>query len=108
MHTIIAIGTIYGGLLLIGGIIAYATKGSTISLVTGGIIGLAVLAATWAMSHGKRWAWFGVVMVAAVLAMYFGAGFVSSGDWMPAGSVGALSVVAAVMLLLLGRRQRWQ
>jgi uncharacterized membrane protein (UPF0136 family) len=95
-------------LLPIGGTVAYATKGSTISPVTGGIIGLAALADAWAMYHGKRWAWFGVVMVAAVLATYFGAGFVSSRDRVPAGFVGALSLIAAVMLLPLRWRQRWQ
>ena len=69
MKGVVVVGAIYGGILLAGGIFAYFTKGSTVSLVSGGLVGLAVLAAARAMSRGKRWAWHGAVGIAAALAV---------------------------------------
>jgi uncharacterized membrane protein (UPF0136 family) len=102
------VGAIYGGLLLVGGIIGYAAQGSIASIVMGGLTGLAALASAWGMFHGSRWGWYGALGVAIALTVYFGNTFWQSRDWMPAGSIGALSLTATLLLVYLVRRDRRQ
>jgi uncharacterized membrane protein (UPF0136 family) len=60
------------------------------------------------MFHGSRWGWYGALGIATALTVYFGNTFWQSRDWMPAGSIGALSLTAAALLAYLGRRDRKQ
>jgi len=108
MKTAATVGATYGGLLLVGGIVGYAAQGSLASIVMGGLAGLAALASAWGMFHGSRWGWYGAVGIATALTVYFGNTFWQSRDWMPAGSIGALSLTVAALLVYLGRRDRRQ
>jgi uncharacterized membrane protein (UPF0136 family) len=108
MKTAATVGAIYGGLLLVGGIIGYAAQGSIPSLVMGGLAGVVALASAWGMLHDSRWGWYGALGIAIALTLYFGNTFWQSRDWMPAGSIGALSLTAAALLVYLGRRNRGQ
>ena len=108
MKTAATVGAIYGGLLLVGGIIGYAAQGSIPSLVVGGLAGVVALASAWGMLHDSRWGWYGALGIAIALTVYFGNTFWQSWDWMPAGSIGALSLMAAALLVYLGRRDRRQ
>jgi uncharacterized membrane protein (UPF0136 family) len=54
MKTAVTVGAIYGGLLLVGGIIGYAAQGSIASIVMGGLAGLAALASAWGMFHSAE------------------------------------------------------
>lgn len=74
----------------------------------GGLAGLAALASAGGMFHGSRWGWYGALGIATALTVDFGNTFWQSRDWMPAGSIGPLSLTAAALLAYLGRRDRKQ
>jgi len=94
----------YGALVLVGGLIGYATKASVPSLVAGGAFGIALLVSAWAMLKGKTSGWYVALGLAGILTLYFGNQYWQGGVLMPAGLMAALSLLALILFVVLRRR----
>ena len=91
---------IYGILIAVGGYMGYR-KGSTASLIAGGVSGIALVGAAVAMMKGAYTAgWWVSLIVAAILLIRFGKGALSEGfKMMPGGMVIILSIIVIAALL---------
>ncbi len=91
---------IYGILIAVGGYMGYR-KGSTASLIAGGVSGIALVGAAVAMMKGAYSAgWWISLIVAALLLIRFGKGALSEGfKMMPGGMVIILSIIVIAALL---------
>jgi uncharacterized membrane protein (UPF0136 family) len=88
---------VFGVLTLAGGIMGYVKAGSVISIVTGVISGLLLVAAALLLPQQLM---AGLIIAAAVsvlLAAQFVPKFLRTGSAMPAGLMSALSVIAIVL-----------
>ncbi len=103
MKTVAVIGLVYGGLVLAGGLIGYATTGSLPSAVAGGAFGIAILGSAIAMLKGKTGGWYAALGLTAVLTLFFGIRLWQGGAFMPTGLMATLSVIAVVLLVVLRR-----
>ena len=92
---------VYGILVAVGGVMGYVKKGSTPSLIAGGISGLALVASAVAMMRGAYTVgWWISLIVALLLLGRFGKVALTSGfKMMPGGLVIILSVITIVVLL---------
>ena len=91
---------IYGILTIIGGVIGYATKGSTVSLMAGGISGLLILLCAFAYLKGQRAGIIGLAVMAVALLGFFTPRFLEHFAFMPAGLMVVLSIIALIGSLL--------
>ena len=98
------VGMIFGALVLVGGVIGYATKASVPSLVAGSGFGIALLVSAWAMLKGKTIGWYVALGLAAIIALYLGNQYWQGGVLMPAGLMAALSLLALVLFVVLPLR----
>ncbi|KAL0320791.1 UNVERIFIED_CONTAM: protein FATTY ACID EXPORT 5 [Sesamum radiatum] len=91
----------YGLLLVCGGVIGYAKKGSTASLAGGTGAGLLLVLAGYLslQAFHKRknsyFAWILETVIAAILAFIMGQRYMQTGKIMPAGIVAAISALMA-------------
>jgi len=92
---------VYGILVAVGGVMGYVKKGSTPSLIAGGISGLALVASAVAMMRGAYTVgWWISLIVALLLLGRFGKVALTNGfKMMPGGLVIILSVITIVVLL---------
>ena len=98
-------GTIpLGALCLLGGVIGYIAKGSTVSLLAGGGSGVSLLALGWTSmqrykKNKERFVQVGAsLLICAVLAVVMGKRSLDSGKVMPGGLVSACSMAAVGIL----------
>ena len=103
MRTAGVVILLYGLLVLGGGIIGYATAGSMASLVAGGAFGLGLLASGLGVRRGKRLGFIFAPLVTLLLTVFFVYRFVQSGDFIPSGLMGVVSLVALVLYFALRR-----
>lgn len=93
----IAMG-LYGALMLIGGIMGYATAQSVPSLIAGIVSGI-LIAVAFVVSRTQPKAGFGLgAVVAVVLAIEFFRRFQVTGKVMPSAMLCAVSVLAALII----------
>ncbi|KAK4386982.1 protein FATTY ACID EXPORT 6 [Sesamum angolense] len=91
----------YGLLLVCGGVIGYAKKGSTASLAGGTGAGLLLVLAGYLSLqafHKRKNSYFALILetvIAAILAFIMGQRYMQTGKIMPAGIVAAISVIMA-------------
>lgn len=104
MTAMAVIGLMYRLVVLVGGVVGYAMKGSLPSILAGGAFGIALLASAWAMLKGKAIGWYAALGLAAALALFFGNRYWQEGVLMPAGLIAALSLLAAILFIVLPRR----
>jgi uncharacterized membrane protein (UPF0136 family) len=92
---------IYGILIAVGGVMGYR-KGSTASLIAGGLAGIALVGAAVAMMKNAYSAgWWISLIVALVLLGRFGSAALSKGfKMMPDGMVIILSIIVIAALLM--------
>jgi uncharacterized membrane protein (UPF0136 family) len=93
---------IYGVLVAVGGVMGYVKKGSTPSLIAGGISGIVLVGSAVAMMKGAYYTtgWWISLIVALLLLGRFGKGALSQGfEWWPGGVVIILSIITIVVLL---------
>ena len=91
---------IFGGLTIVGGLMGFIKKGSAISLVAGGLCGvLLFIAALWLKEKPQNGLILGAV-VSLALAGQFIPAFIKKFNWMPAGLMAVLSVVALIVTAL--------
>ncbi|KAG2217686.1 hypothetical protein INT45_008337 [Circinella minor] len=94
------IGYSYSALVLIGGAIGYLKAGSTASLISGTVFGLAAGFGSYQVSNNPKNVVFALV-VSILLFIGMGIRFNKSGKFMPAGLVTILSLL---MTLRYGSR----
>ena len=91
---------VFGALTIAGGIMGFVKKGSYISLVAGGLCGvLFFIAALWLKEKPQNGLILGAV-VSLALAGQFVPAFLKKFNWMPAGLMAVLSVIALIVTLL--------
>src|SRR5262245_59096582 len=89
---------VYGALIVLGGLSAFAKAKSRVSLVVGGFAGLVLVicgALNWMGSHGAAYA--GIVMT-VILMLLFGLRYRRTKKVRPAGVMMVLSLIVAVAL----------
>src|ERR1700761_2276780 len=89
---------LYALLVLIGGIIGYATKGSFGSLIAGGIFAFLIGVAAWQMRKGSPTAYWAGVALVTFLGAFFSYRLYLTGSFMPAGLMIICSLVALLIL----------
>lgn len=105
MTAMAVIGLMYGLVVLVGGVVGYAMKGSLPSIVAGGAFGIALLASAWAMQRGKAIGWYAALGLAAALALFFGNQYWQGGILFPAGLMAVTSLITLILLVILRRRE---
>ena len=96
---------IYGILIAGGGVMGYVKAHSMPSLIAGGISGIALLGAAWAMMKGPYSAgWWISIIVSVLLLGRFAIAARSGFKMMPGGMVIILSII--VIAALLANRTR--
>jgi uncharacterized membrane protein (UPF0136 family) len=91
---------IFGLLTIVGGVIGYVKAGSTISIVTGAIAGLALLVAAYLLPGNPALGLTIAGLVSIILAGWFIYSFMGTGKVMPAGLMSALSVIGVIMAIV--------
>ena len=91
---------IFGLLTIIGGVIGYASKGSTASIVAGSISGILLLLGAYLLGSNVTAGLAIVGIVSILLAGRFLPAFMKGGGFMPAGMMAILSVIGIVMAIL--------
>jgi uncharacterized membrane protein (UPF0136 family) len=101
MHWIAAgVTGIYGLVSLIGGIMGYM-KGSTVSLIAGGIAGILLLICAFGVPRLPVWSLAGAIVVSLALLGKFGVAVVSNFDLSErAGVVAFVMTVGGVLVIL--------
>ncbi len=91
----------YSVSVLLAGLVGYAWKGSVVSLVLSMIAaGLLAMASVW-LARGRLTGGFLAGVTALVLGLFFGYGFISSGEFFPGGAMLLVSF-AALFFVLIG------
>ena len=101
-----AVLVIYAVLMLLGGLMGYRTAGSKASLIAGIASSVALFGAlAWSRSRPASGFIAGAV-VALALTVVFGIRLAKTGNFMPAGMLMVVSVLALMVLALAGFRNR--
>ena len=95
---------VYGIVLIVGGVMGQVKSGSTVSLVAGGICGLASLVALWVSLSDPAQGFLIGAMLALLLTGIFLSRFFRSRKFMPAGMVLLLSIVVGILLVVIRQR----
>lgn len=99
MNSAIVAAIAYGILAIVGGIIGYLQAQSRMSLISGSISGLLLLAAAGLQLQGYTWGLPFAAGVTAILVVFFTRRLVKTKKFMPAGLMIALGTVTLIILL---------
>jgi uncharacterized membrane protein (UPF0136 family) len=91
---------IFGLLTIVGGVIGYVKAGSMISIVTGTIAGVALLAAAFLLSGNMPLALMIAGLVSILLAGRFIPHFMKTGKLMPDGLMAVLGAIGVVVAIV--------
>jgi uncharacterized membrane protein (UPF0136 family) len=91
---------IFGLLTIVGGVIGYASKGSTASIVAGSISGILLLLAAFLLPDRAVAGLAIAGIVSLLLAGRFIPAFMKGGGFMPAGMMSILGVIGVIMAIL--------
>lgn len=94
---------LFGLLVLVGGIIGYATAGSMASLIAGSAFGLGLLASGMGVSRGKKVGFLFAPLLTLLLIVLLGYRSVETGEFVPSGLIAVLGVVALALYFTLRR-----
>ncbi len=95
----IALGA-YGLLLILGGIIGKTKSGSTVSLITGGVFGVASIFAMWLSTKDPGQGLLIGAMLALLLTGVFLSRLLRTRKWVPTGVLLLLSLAVGVLLVV--------
>ena len=98
MNTLAIVAGVYGGLILLGGVMGFIKGKSKVSLVTGILFGIALIECGVLIHQGVAFATVTATMLAAVLVLVFAMRFVKTRKVMPAAVLAIMSLVAAAWL----------
>jgi uncharacterized membrane protein (UPF0136 family) len=91
---------IFGLLTIIGGVIGYVKAGSTISIISGAIAGIALIVAAFLLPGNAAVGLIMAGVVSVLLAGRFIPHFMKSGKIMPDALMAALSLIGVVMAIV--------
>jgi uncharacterized membrane protein (UPF0136 family) len=91
---------IFGLLTIIGGVIGYVKAGSTISIISGAIAGIALIVAAFLLPGNVALGLIIAGVVSVLLAGRFIPHFMKSGKIMPDALMAALSLIGVVMAIV--------
>jgi uncharacterized membrane protein (UPF0136 family) len=89
----------YGILAIVGGIIGYAQAQSKISLLSGGLSGVALVVSAILQLQGQGWAAFLAIGVTAILILAFVMRLAKTRKFMPAGLMMLLGIPTLGVML---------
>ena len=95
--------SVYGLLVLGGGIIGYTASGSMASVIAGGAFGLGLLASGVGVLRGKDMGFLMAPILTVLLTMFFGYRFVQSGALILSGLMAALGLGTVILYFALRR-----
>ncbi len=95
---------VYAIIVFIGGMIGYATAGSSASAISGAVCGVLMLAAGIGTILGKRTAAMLALAITFILDGFFSYRFMLSFSFMPAGMMAVLTL-AALIIQVVGLRR---
>lgn len=95
---------VFGIMTLLGGIIGYIQAGSTMSLITGSVSGLAIIASAVAYLKGKAFGYYALLALSTLLGGFFIYRLLETGKPMPA--VIIISFAAVTLIGLLVKRDQ--
>lgn len=96
----------FGVVIMAGGIVGYLQSQSLISLITGSLFGLALLASAFAITRGVRVAHYVALLLAATLTAFFHWRFVKTEVFLPSGLLAIISCFVSVALLVFRPRKK--
>ena len=99
MHTASTIVTIYAALVILGGLFGFLKAKSLPSLIMGGVGGLALIAAGYALGHGLAWGLPLALVLSAGLLVFFSLRYSRTRAFMPGGLMAILSLLTLVGVL---------
>jgi uncharacterized membrane protein (UPF0136 family) len=91
---------IFGILTIVGGIIGYASKGSTASIIAGSISGILLLLGAFLLPDRAVAGLAIALVVSLLLAGRFVPNFIQTGKAMPAGMMSILSVIGILTAIV--------
>ncbi len=95
---------IYGFLIASGGIMGFVKAKSIMSIITGGISGVILMVAGFAMGNGKSWALPTTYGITLLLLAFFARRFMHTHKMMPAGMTIGLCIVELIVLVATTRK----
>jgi uncharacterized membrane protein (UPF0136 family) len=98
MKNLAIVTWVFGGLVILGGVIGYAKAKSKTSLISGLAFGVLLLLFGYAIAEGRRIGLQAGTGISLALAIIMGRRFLATKKFMPAGLVAILGVVVAVVL----------
>lgn len=96
----------YGLLVLLGGMIGFATVHSTPSLIMGTIFSVGLIVSSVLMFKGKKNGEISAQLLSAVLAIFFAYRFILTGKMMPAGMMCVLSIIVLTLVFITSRNKK--
>ena len=90
---------IYAALVILGGLFGFLKAKSLPSLIMGGVGGLALIAAGYALGHGLTWGLPLALVLSAGLLVFFGMRFIRTRAFMPGGFMAILSLLTLIGVL---------
>ncbi len=98
MNTLAIVACVYGGLILLGGVMGFVKGKSKVSLVTGILFGAALLECGLLIQQEVAFAVVAATLLAGVLVLVFMMRYLKTRKLMPAGLLAVISVVATAWL----------
>lgn len=89
---------IYGLLTLIGGMIGYFKGGSFVSLISGGLFGIALLVSAYSISKGKLTAQYIALLLTFILDGVFTFRYAKTLHFFPAGFFSLVSLAVLIVI----------
>ena len=90
---------VYAALVIFGGIFGFLKAKSLPSLIMGGVGGLALIAAGYALGHGLAWGLPLALVLSAALLVFFGMRYSRTRAFMPGGLMAILSLLTLIGVL---------
>jgi uncharacterized membrane protein (UPF0136 family) len=97
---------IYGLLIALGGIMGFVKGGSNISLISGGLFGVALLISSYLISKGQLAAQYVALILTFLLDGIFTYRFAKTLHFFPAGFLSLVSLAVLIVIALKIRRTR--
>lgn len=89
----------YGMLAIIGGIIGYLQANSQVSLLSGTVSGLLLVATAYFQLQGQTWALIVAISITAILVVFFALRLARTRKFMPAGLMTILGMLALTVMV---------
>lgn len=99
MNSSIIAAIAYGILAIAGGIIGYRQANSQVSLLSGTVSGLLLIAAAYFQLQGQTWALVLATFVTAILVVFFAYRLAKTRKFMPGGLMTILGMLALAVMV---------